>query len=984
MTTYSLYEEYEDYVKKYQKEYGKNTVVLYRCGSFYEIYSANDEFVDMKKLSELLNIQVSRRNKAILQVDRSNFKMAGFPMFALKKFVNMLIDASYTVVIVDQITGPPKPKRAVTEIISPGTKIDDINTLDSNMLLVAYFEDHTAWRSTQTLLTVGVSLIDLTTGKSKIAEYSSTPADPTLALDELYKTLSFYTPKEIILSSAKPIQHTLEYLTTYLEIGQTCIHDKLGMYPDAMQKINFQEQMLQKIFPKHGLLSIFEYLELERSDLMTKSYIYMLEFCQKHNENIIKQILPPEMIGPNNSHLLLSYNTCKQLNLTNLMSILNICQTAIGRRAFKDRILVPMTDPEDIIKSYDKIDEFCTFYKTTSSHLNNIYDIERLYRRLILKKLHPSDLSQIDDTLKAVITLSETIPFDEIDTVQSLMNEYRAAIDLQEVQKYHLDNITVNFFNQGTYVHLDELQSKHTKLRSFFDVLAKNIHLEFCKVDYNDRDGYYITITSKRFNDIKADLKNKKFRVYEYTIPFENITAKPVSSSSTSLRLTDNKIMRKVNQEIQEVQEELSKEFLDTYLNFLGVLAEKYGEVFNPIARYIIDIDWYTSCAKNVMTYKYTRPIIQDTYQGHSYIKATKLRHPIIERILSKTAYIANDIMLGTPEINGMLLYGINSAGKSTISTGIGLIIIMAQAGMYVPCDEFVYWPYKEIFTRIPSGDNMMKGQSTFVVEISELRNILKRAKEHSLVIGDELASGTESVSALAIVSAGILELYNRKTSFIFATHLHDLCEISHIKALKNLGVYHMSVTYDSNTEKLIYDRILKEGQGSTVYGLEVCKSLNLPDEFLKLANEIRQEVLDVPQLHSHKQSRYNAKLFVDTCAICKEKAQEVHHIEHQAAADEEGFIGHIHKNNLSNLMAVCGACHDKIHAGTLSITGYVQTSDGVELIHKEDMTAPSNEEQEDLSVQIMEMKRGGSTLKAIKEKFNISMYKLKKILAVN
>lgn len=972
----NLYDEYEGYVKKYQQEYGSQTVVLYRCGSFYEIYAADDELVDMKTLSELLNITVSRRNKAILQVDRSNFRMAGFPMFALKKFVNILIDAAYTVVIVDQITGPPKPKRAVTEIISPGTKIDDVSSPNNNMLFVAYFEDHEAWRTSQTLLAIGVSMIDLTTGTSKFTEFSSTISDPSLAIDELYKILSFYNPKEIVISSSSPIQHSIEYLTTYLELGNICVHNKLCLYPQLMQKTHFQEQFLRKVFPKHGLLSILEYLELDRMPLATTSYVYLLDFCQKHNDNIIKQISQPVQISTNQKDLLLSYNTCKQLNVSQLINILNNCQTSIGRRAFNDRIYSPMVDPKQLEDSYNQIERFCSIYQTTSSHLKNIFDLERLYRKLVLKRLNPADLSQIDDTLKAIISLSDIVPFDNTPQIKEFMNEYNTQIDLQEVQKFHLDNISSNFFIQGTYEHLDKLQSKFDQLRAFFYETAKSIHSEFCKVEYNERDGYYLSITTKRFNDIKASLKGKKVN----SIPFDDIKSKPISSSSTCSRLSDNNVMNKINQDIREVQSELSNKVLETYYKFLDTLNEKYGHLFNPLVKYIENVDWYTSCAKNVKTYKYTRPILNDIYEGHSYLKTKQLRHPIIERLLTQVPYVANDVNLGTDDVSGILLYGINSAGKSSISKAVGLSIIMAQAGMFVPCDELVFWPYNEIFTRIPSGDDMMKGQSTFVVEISELRNILKRATKNSLVIGDELASGTETVSALAIVSAGIVQLYQRKTSFIFATHLHDLCKISVIKELEHLGIYHMSVTYDD--QKLVYDRVLKNGQGPDSYGVLVCKSLGLGEDFLNLAHQIRNEVLEISSdVLSKKQSRYNSNLFVDVCLICKKKdsVQEVHHIKEQHLADTEGYIGNIHKNTLSNLMVVCSECHDKIHSNEIFVEGYKQTSDGIELIHQ--IKKCPGEEHDDLKNRIIEMRREGHSLKSIQSTLNITMYKCKKII---
>ena len=999
----SLYEEYEDYVKRYQAEYGLKTIVLYRCGSFYEIYAINDGLVNIKEISELLNIQVSRRNKSSLEVDRSNCNMAGFPMFALKKFVNLLIEAGYTVVIVDQVTSPPKPKRAVTEIISPGTNIDQITTPYSSMLLVAYFEEHSVWRNdTQKLLAIGVSLIDLTTGRSKVTEFASTSQDPFLSLDSLYKLISWYLPKEIIFLSNEPLQNNIDQMKTYLEISETvCVHNKLGFLPDVFQKPFYQEQLLKRVYPKQGLLTIFEYLEIEKFQLATVAFTYMLEFSQRHNENITNNILPPEILTYGDHNLLISYNTCRQLNITtqstSLISVLNTCVTAIGKRNYKERLLNATTCPTKLQNSYDTIESFLDIHEDIVKQLSNVYDLERLHRRLILKKLHPADFVQIDQTLSTLVSLvnshciTQSIckSFD-LQRVQKFIDEYTTTLDMMEVPKYHQDNIQTNFFLRGVETDIDILQDRLTHSKSFFEVLARNIHMEFCKVDFNERGGYFITITSKRYTDIKHGLKGKSFNVYEHVISFDNLNAKPVSASSSVLKLSDcssSKIMRHMNIIIQETQQELCEKVLTRYLEFLDTLIKTYDDIFQPCINFISDLDWFASCAKNAKVFRYTRPILANTYNDRSYVQAKSLRHPIIERILnqnSQVSYVSNDITLGTNDVSGILLYGINSAGKSSISKAIGLIIIMAQAGMYVPCDELLFWPYHEIFTRIPSGDDLLKGQSTFVVEISELRNILKRATKHSLVIGDELASGTESVSALAIVSAGILQLQEKQSSFIFATHLHDLTQISHIKKLNTVAIYHMSVAYDPQTDKLIYSRKLQPGQGSSLYGLEVCKSLNLGDAFLKLANEIRQEVLHInPQFTLGKKSRYNSKILVDICSICKKPAEEVHHIQQQSTADRAGYVGHIHKDATCNLMAVCANCHDKIHGGDLIIKGYFQTSDGIEIITEtlsSDTTTKMTDE--DLTKQVLYYTQQGWPQKAIVEQLKITKYKLSKILS--
>ena len=294
--------------------------------------------------------------------------------------------------------------------------------------------------------------------------------------------------------------------------------------------------------------------------------------------------------------------------------------------------------------------------------------------------------------------------------------------------------------------------------------------------------------------------------------------------------------------------------------------------------------------------------------------------------------YVSNDVIIGKDGkdgedgidgLDGMLLYGTNAVGKTSFIRAIGISIIMAQAGLYVPCSKFVYKPYHSIFTRILGNDNIFKGLSTFAVEMSELRTILKLANKNSLVLGDELCSGTESVSAISIFVAGIQYLSNIKGSFLFATHLHEIVNYDEIIKMPNVGLFHMSVVYDREKDILVYDRKLKKGPGTSMYGLEVCKSLNLPNDFLEMANQIRMKYHpNMGSALSLQQSNYNANILVSICKMCnKNMASETHHLQHQINANNNGIIisqtdnnTMFHKNHPANLLTICESCHKNIH----------------------------------------------------------------------
>jgi len=237
----------------------------------------------------------------------------------------------------------------------------------------------------------------------------------------------------------------------------------------------------------------------------------------------------------------------------------------------------------------------------------------------------------------------------------------------------------------------------------------------------------------------------------------------------------------------------------------------------------------------------------------------------------------------------------------------------MAQAGMFVPCASFHFKPYRFLFTRILGNDNLFKGMSTFAVEMSELRTILKWSDSNSLILGDELCSGTETQSAISIFVAGIQQLTSKKASYLFATHLHEITEYEEITSISTLSMKHMAVIYNKELDCLVYDRKLQDGPGNSLYGLEVCKSLQLPQDFIDMAYQIRNKTS--PLLL--KTSKYNASHIVGLCELCKKPGAEVHHLEYQKDAKEgwitkEDFCFPV--NHPANLITICEACHDDIH----------------------------------------------------------------------
>jgi len=299
--------------------------------------------------------------------------------------------------------------------------------------------------------------------------------------------------------------------------------------------------------------------------------------------------------------------------------------------------------------------------------------------------------------------------------------------------------------------------------------------------------------------------------------------------------------------------------------------------------------------------------------------------------LLQNQQFIANDVNLGK-DTNGMVLYGLNASGKSSYGRQIGLSIIMAQAGFYVAAETFHYKPYKNIVTKIAIKDNLYKGRSTYINEMDILRNILDFTDNNSLVIADELCSGTETPSAIGIAASTIIDLSKKNASFIFMTHYHEIMDIDEIKQLNNVKEYHMDV--DMNTKDvLIYNRTLKPGRCPKRYGIEIASHMGLNSDFISRALKFRLEYEgdESKLITSTKTSRYNSDIYMDYCKICNGTSDlHAHHIVHQKDFNVDGACIPFEMNSQHNLVVVCKQCHQDIHKNLVKVHGYKQTTKGV------------------------------------------------------
>ena len=340
-------------------------------------------------------------------------------------------------------------------------------------------------------------------------------------------------------------------------------------------------------------------------------------------------------------------------------------------------------------------------------------------------------------------------------------------------------------------------------------------------------------------------------------------------------------------------------------------MEEVWYDLLRNIASDIAELDVVLTKAYLAREYKCCAPQLVDSIA--SLVSCQALRHPLIEQLQTQHIYVPNNITL---DQNGILLTGYNGIGKTSLIRALGIAVLMAQSGFYVPCSSFQLTPFRSMFCNIEKNDNLFQNLSTFQFEMSELRAILKHADEHSLVLGDELLNSTELQSGLSLMVATLMQLCQKRTSFVIATHLNQLTHYDEINSLTNLRMMHMSVQYDHEQKQLVYHRTLQEGFGVISYGLEVARSLYMEPAFLDLSFSLRNKYFPEQKgTLSLKTSTYSSKKLKGMCERCQKiMGSEIHHLREQHLADEEGYIEHVYQHHPANLMSVCETCHREIH----------------------------------------------------------------------
>lgn len=973
----SVATEYFEITKKYQIEYGQNTILLMQVGSFFEVYAIVNSATKVvtgsriEDFSTICDLRIAEKNNFI---GADSIVMAGFKDIMIEKYIRKLQEAGFTVVVYSQQPTATGFTRVLSGIYSPGTYFPDCSSgLTNNITCIWIDYIHNKTFAKGRYIIAGVANIDIYTGKTSIFQFQETYSNNPTNFDELERFVSIYNPSEVILLSNLS-EKEVDDVINYTNIKCNSIHrictdydlNTLASNPATVrakncEKPNYQKEILTKFYVADNYEVFIQ--NFYDHDVAAKAFCFLLDFVFQHNPNLVNKIDEP-IFENCSSRLTLANHSLKQLNIiddsnhtgkySSVAKMLNRCITPMGKRKFAYNFVNPTTERLYLEQEYDITEHVLSKYdfydKLFTSKLASIKDISKLNRLVFMRKIAPESFFNLFNNIKVIKQIHEEVSQD------STMNEYLSAREshtsdigdfCEEVTEFikktivltiskdidQYQNFETNFIRTGVSDRLDTMtttlkksEMKLEAIRFYLNGLIENKEKkggsELVKIHETEKNKYSLICTSRRCKLLEDALPETEttvlLKICNDTFDFKVSKKRFEYSKQTASNdfIIDSQISG-ICKNITSIKVEMKDVINAVYTAFLEKF-ETFQMQLECIVNFITLIDVIFAKATIAKKYCYCKPSIVSA--DKSFVNAKGLRHCLIEHLQTNELYVTNDISLGTGTTDGILLYGTNAVGKTSLIRALGIAVIMAQSGLYVPCTEFLFSPYKYLFTRIIGNDNLFKGLSTFAVEMSELRTILRLADKNSLILGDELCSGTENISAISIFVAGIQKLHQLQSSFIFATHLHEIVNYDEIAGLPSIALKHLTVVYDKERDMLIYDRKLKDGPGNSLYGLEVCKSLSLPEDFLAVAYSIRAKYSpESGSILALKQSHFNAQKIVSICEMCKKGlGTDVHHLQHQNEADAGGIIMNddstFHKNKLANLMTLCDKCHDEIH----------------------------------------------------------------------
>ena len=779
-----------------------DAILLYRMGDFYETFGE-----DAITTSRILGITLTKRSHG----SPGTVELAGFPHHAIDNYLPKLVRAGQRVAICEQLEDPKKTKflvkRGVIELVTPGVSYSEYSTdTKSNIFLASVYFNKTE---------AGLALLDLSTGEFLTTEGSFSTID---------KLLNSFQPKEVI----------------YQKGQESRFHELFGgkfyMYP--IEEWFFDRDASQEKLEKHFDVNSLKGFGIDRMNCGISAAGAVMNYLEMTKHDMVSHITSISRIDESHS-VLLDRFTLRNLELLHssyeegksLVDIIDRTITPMGSRTLRRWVCMPLKSPEEINERLDIVDCFIqqeNIRQEAESLLESIGDLERLASKIGVGRITPREMNQLKNALSAITPLKEICMQAGNEFLKKQAEQLDACRELYErIEREICENAPHlvskgGVINTGVNTELDELRniSTHGK-EMLLQMQQREIEITgipSLKIGFNNVFGYYIEVT-KAHKDKAPDTWIRK----QTLVNGERYITPELKEYEDKILGAEDKIL--------EIETNI-------YSNLLKE-ASSYIRQIQTDARIIAGIDTLISFAEVSIGNKYSRPVIDDS----DVIDIKNGRHPVIEKQLPPgEEYIANNVYLDKSKQQIIIITGPNMAGKSALLRQTALIVILAQAGCFVPAETARIGYVDKVFTRVGASDNISQGESTFMVEMNEAANILNNISDRSLVLFDELGRGTSTYDGISIAWAIVEYLHENPkhhAKTLFATHYHELNEME--RSFKKIKNYNVSVKEVGN--KVVFLRKLVKGGSNHSFGIQVGKMAGLPQSVIKRADEILKQL---------------------------------------------------------------------------------------------------------------------------------------------
>ncbi len=802
--------EYTPMMQHYLKthEEYKDCILFYRLGDFYEMF-----FDDAKVVSKELELTLT--GKSCGAEERA--PMCGIPYHAAETYLTRLVKKGYKVAICEQVEDPKLAKgmvkREVTRVVTPGTTLNAQaldETKNNYIMCIAYIGDH-----------YGISSADITTGDYYVTEVDS----ERKLLDEVNK----YQPTEIICNEA--------FYISGIDIDD--MKNRMGIVVYSLDAWYFSDETSQMTLKDHFKVRDLEGLGLADYDSGVIAAGALLKYLYETQKTTLSNLVAihPYTTG---KFMIIDSSTRRNLELVetlrekqkrgSLLWVLDKTRTAMGARTLRSFVEQPLIERTEIEERYDAIDEFNTNAITREEireYLNPVYDLERLITRVTYQTANPRDLIAFRNSihmLPPIKTLMSDFQspllkrlYEQLDTLDELYELIERSIAEEPPLTLHDGGILKEGYNE----EVDRLRKAKTDGKSWLaDLEAKEREktgIKNLKIKYNKVFGYYLEVTNS-FKDLVPDYFTRKqtlANAERFITPELKELEDVILGAEDKLIVLEYELFREVRQKVADEVVRIQK-----------------------TAKAVAQIDVFASLATVAEQNNYCRPKLNE--KGLIDIKDG--RHPVVERMIQNEMFVANDTYLDNGSNRVSIITGPNMAGKSTYMRQSALIVLMAQIGSFVPAKSAKIGIVDRIFTRVGASDDLASGQSTFMVEMSEVANILRNATSNSLLILDEIGRGTSTFDGLSIAWAVVEHISNPRllgAKTLFATHYHELTELE--GKLNSVNNYCIAVK--EKGDDIVFLRKIVKGGADKSYGIQVAKLAGVPDNVIERAKEIVEEL---------------------------------------------------------------------------------------------------------------------------------------------